>query len=263
MRSEVTFVNKNGVEYITFNELEKYSNLVCVYTTSKNNFRIVDEKDIESVKKQYELLKIALNAKEYVVPKQTHSTNVYVLKDEKGIYPESLKNVDAVVTDKKGIILSLVFADCTPIMLYDKEKKVISCVHSGWRGTLNSIVTETIKKMESQFSCSTKDIICLIGPTIKKCHFEVEDDVRSLFYDKYKYLPNINEIISKEKIVDGVKKYYIDTVLLNKTIMKSLGIKEENIIDCKICTVCESDKFHSHRKFKDSAGRSTLAVMLK
>ena len=263
MDTKITYIKDKNIEYITFDELDKYEELVCAFTTNKSSFRIVNDEDINLINGKYELLMQDLEASSYVVPKQTHSNNVYVLQDERGIYPENLVNVDAVVTNKKGVMLSLVFADCTPIMLYDKKKKVVACVHSGWRGTLNSIVTETIKKMESEFNCNLYDIICLIGPTIRKCHFEVDDDVKTLFYEKYNYLPNINEIIKKGEIKDDMQKYLIDTVTLNKTIMKNLGILEENIIDCNICTVCKCDTFHSHRKFKDKAGRSTLVVMLK
>ena len=65
------------------------------------------------------------------------------------------------------------------------------------------------------------------------------------------------------KLKNGKQKYYIDTVLLNKTIAINLGIKKENIIDSNICTVCNSEVCHSYRSEKELSGRSSLIMSIK
>ena len=165
--------------------------------------------------------------------------------------------------DKPNKILSLTYADCTPIYLFDYNKKVIGNIHSGWKGTLTRIVKNAIEEMVQKHGCNPKNIICAIGPTIRKCHFEVESDVKDLFFNEFKTLENIDDIIQYRGMVSDKDKYMIDTVEINKQVMKSMGILEENILDSKLCTVCNSDKFHSYRVDRDLSGRNTALICLK
>jgi len=60
----------------------------------------------------------------------------------------SIKNKlpgDAIVTKIKNVGIGILTADCAPILLYDPQKKIIGCIHSGWRGTLNGVIENTIK----------------------------------------------------------------------------------------------------------------------
>ena len=189
--------------------------------------------------------------------KQTHTKNVVIIENQNGMFPKELDDVDAMITKKEGKILSLVFADCTPIFVYDKEKKIVANIHSGWQGTLQKISFETLKKMINEFGCNPKDLICLFGPTIRKCHFEVDEDVKDKFIREYKDICNEEEFVTTSNI-EG--KYYLDTVYLNKKIMLNLGLAEENIIDSNICTVCNSNLIHSYRAEKENALRCTSLI---
>ncbi len=112
--------------------------------------------------------------------------------------------------------------------------------------------------MIDTYRCNPKDIICCIGPSIRKCHFKAQNDVWEMFYNEFLYTKRINDIISNGNT--GNSKYYIDTVLINKIILQEAGLKEENIIDSKICTVCNSDIMHSYRVYKELAGRNTAII---
>lgn len=163
------------------------------------------------------------------------------------------------ITNKNSKVLSLVFADCTPIYLFDKNKKVIGNIHSGWEGTLKQIVKKAINFMKEKYNCKADDIICVIGPTIRKCHFEVDQDLKNKFYNIFSYMEDINDIIEYSK---KTELYFIDTVQINKELLKEEGILEKNIIDCKICTYCNSNIMHSYRVEKENAGRSTAIISL-
>lgn len=80
-----------------------------------------------------------------------------------------------------------------------------------------------------------------------------------MFYERFKYFNEIDKIIKKSKN----NKYYIDTVLINKVILKREGLRNENIIDSKICTMCNSDVIHSYRSFGENSGRNTGIIVLK
>ena len=82
--------------------------------------------------------------------------------------------------------------------------------------------------MKDLYGCDPKDIIVCIAPSIKKCHFEVDKDVYKMFYEKFNRLGNLEKFIEQKN-----DKWYIDTVYINKEILKQAGIKEENIEDSR------------------------------
>ena len=113
--------------------------------------------------------------------------------------------------------------------------------------------------MIKDFACREQDIICCRGSSIRKCHFEVDKDVKDMFEQEYKNTKGINlEEIIEEKIKD--KKWNIDTILINRIILKNAGLKEENIIDSGLCSVCHSDKIHSYRAEKEGYGLNTALI---
>ena len=177
-----------------------------------------------------------------------------------GMFNKEFIDTDALTTKKKEKILSLTFADCTPIYLFDKNQKVIANIHSGWKGTVKKIAKKSVKFMKEKYSSNPEDIICVIGPTIRKCHFEVQQDVRDIFYNEFEYMKNIDDIIKYNK---ETKSYFIDTVEINKNLLQEEGIPEENIIDSNVCTYCNSNIIHSHRKAGKEAGRNTGLICLK
>lgn len=260
----VIHVNKNGVEYLQFRRLLQYEDKISHCFTLKDltfgdnsNFYDIKKNVLENYNKiASELL---LDGKNIVRPFQTHTNFVKNVTTEKGIFIEKLKDIDGLLTDRKDEVLSLTFADCMPIYLYDEKKNIIGNIHSGWKGTLNKIGKLAVEKMIKDYGSNPEDIICAIGPTIRKCHFEVDEDVKDMFYEAFKS----SNIISLGQIKDGKQKYYIDTVLANINMMRDLGLKDENIIDSKICTVCNSDKMHSYRVDKNLAGRNTAIIAIK
>ena len=176
---------------------------------------------------------------------------------------EELENVDGIVTDKKDIALLTTSADCISMLLYDTVKKAIGSIHSGWKGTLKGIIVKTIEKMLTEYQSKPKDIICCICPSIRQCCFEVDEDVKDLFYNKYKDLKNIDEIIKLGDKKEDKQKYYIDTVKINIELLKNIGLKEKNIIDSNICTMCHSKEFHSYRADGKDFGVNGAIIAIK
>ena len=77
-----------------------------------------------------------------------------------------------------------------------------------------------------------------------------------MFKMEFEYTGRINDIIETGIKVDRIQKYNVDTTLINKIILKEVGLKDKNIIDSNICTVCNSDLFHSYRIDKEKSGRN-------
>ncbi len=262
----IIHIKKDNVEYLQFKKLNKYSDILThCFTLRELDFKGFNDykENKDFITENYNKICNALDLKyEYICrPNQTHTKNVKcVYEGDEGIYLDKFKNVDALVTNKKNKALVLAFADCMPLVFFDPIKKVIANTHSGWRGTLKRISEETVKCMIKEYNSNPENIICLIGPTIRKCHFEVDKDVKDLFYNEFKNLENIDNYITKQ---NEKEKYNIDAVQINKQMLLDLGLKQKNIIDSKICTVCNKDKIHSYRADKENSGRNIMLICLK
>lgn len=256
---EIVHIKKDGVEYIQFKRLLQYPEIQHCYTI-KNGINFKTGEDGESLKENYKKIckPLELNNKNIVKPHQTHTDRV-----ERVDYVQEFDEVDGVITNKPNITLLTTSADCTSLLLFDPVKKVIGDVHSGWRGTLSKIGKKAVQKMIDEYGSNPKDIICCICPHIRKCHFEVEEDVANMFKREFEYTGRLNEIIEEGRKIDRIQKYHIDTTLINKIILEEIGLLKGNIIDSNNCTVCQKDLFHSYRVEKELSGRNGAIISLK
>lgn len=272
----VIHVKKEGVEFLQFRKLLEYSDIVnhC-YTLGTNvNFRTARVNKEKLPAEEYnknlnDYINIAKAINEDYVNivkcNQNHTNNIKevkakINKDTPDFNLNEYDNTDGLVTNKQDIILSTTNADCILLLFFDPVKKVIANVHSGWKGTLQRISIKAIKRMKEEYGCNPIDILCFICPSIRKCHFEVDKEVKDKFLNEFKDLSNIKDII-EEKMPN--KKWNIDTVLINETILIKEGLKKENIIDSKICSVCNCNKVHSFRVEKEGYGLETALINLK
>ena len=252
----IIHVKKGDVEYLQFKELLKYSDRVQ-HAYSLKPLQFSDEND--QAPANYEKICEALNidSNKIIKSAQKHTD---VVKDIKEYTTENFEFVDGFITNKKNIPLVTKYADCTPIILYDKIKNVIGNVHSGWRGTLQKISVEAVRLMEEKYNCNPADIIVCIGPCIKQCHFQVEED----FIDKFKQeFGNVEKYYKIGEVVEGKQKYYFDTTNLIIDYLTEIGINRENIFDSNICSVCNVANMSSYRAEKEKADRNMNIVMLK
>lgn len=272
----VIHVNKDGLQYLQFRRLLEYQNVINhAYTLGLDvNFRTAKPDKTEITKEEYQKAIISFknicdalgsDYKHIVKTNQEHTKEVKIVnKKYNSEIPDmnlsEYDNTDGLITNKKNIILSTTNADCILLLFFDPVNKVIANVHSGWKGTLQRISVETVKKMKDEYNCNSKNIICCICPSIRKCHFEVEKDVKDLFYNEFKNLEWIDNII--EETIKGLK-WHIDTVLINKIILEQEGLETKNIIDCGICSVCNQDLIHSFRAEKQGYGLETALIELR
>ena len=272
----IIHVNKNGVQYIQFRKLLEYNDIIrhayslgtdVNFRTAKVNKQKISRDEYELAINSYKNLcdSIGSNYIKTVKTNQNHTDTIKVAnkkikEDEPDFNLEEYKETDGLVTNKKNLILSTTNADCILLLLFDPIKEVIANVHSGWRGTLQRISTKAIEKMEKEYNCNPKDIICCICPSIRKCHFEVEKEVKDMFEEEFKNIIEKNNIITE---TISSKKWTIDTVLINQIILEEKGLKKENIIDSKLCSVCNSNLVHSYRVEKEGYGLETAIIELK
>ncbi len=273
----VIHVEKEGIQYLQFRKLLKYSDIITHgyslgidknFRTARANKQKLPEQEAKKAIKDYENLGKCIDIKlnKMVKPNQAHTDKIqivekHILENEPDFNLEVYDKTDGLITNKKDIALATTNADCILLLFFDPVNKVIANVHSGWRGTIQRISVKTVQKMVNKFNCKPENIICCICPSIRKCHFEVENDVKEIFEKEFKDLKieQNNDIMEKQK---DKEKWNIDTVLINKILLKQEGLKQENIIDSGICSVCNSDLIHSYRVERQGYGLATALIKI-
>lgn len=220
-------------------------------------FNLGDER--EKVLENFRILGSLFEAKpeDFVLTQQTHSVNVrHVGREDrgKGIFRErDYTDVDALMTDEEGVILSAFSADCVPILFYDKGHRAIASCHSGWRGTHGRILARVIEAMQREFSSKPEEIYIAIGPSICKNCYEVSEDVGEAFLDAF---PALREETKNASPIERVseEKFHIDLWELNRWIALENSIPAENISVSGYCTMERPDLFFSHRYSQGKRG---------
>ena len=176
--------------------------------------------------------------KNFISPQQVHGCNIEIAKPIGGTIP----NTDAVILTHKGYTLTLNFADCTPIILYDTKQHIAAGIHAGWRGTAQLIAQKTGLKMITELGSSPQNIVAAIGPCISKCCFKVGD-----------------EVINALQPYTAYSGKFVDLKETNKRQLEELGITEIDI--SSYCTICNQDNFFSYRSTK-TPNRHNLILCL-
>lgn len=178
-----------------------------------------------------------------ITPIQTHSDHIEIV-DKKNEYPDT----DGLILAELNTMIYLRFADCTPLIFYDKANKIGAISHAGWRGTAAKIGVKTIEKMGVNFGTKPKDIIALIGPAISLCCYEVSEDVKEQL---------LQTVSGKSNLSTGKN---VDLKGINARQLQEIGV--ENIDICPYCTSCNNDLFYSYRKEQGTKSRHYAVMIL-
>ncbi len=237
---------KNCVHLVTQKDSTQPYSFSLALHTNENPSEIIKNRDFFS--KEFPNM-------HFIVANQTHSNNIHIVTETKtegwSSLDTAIENCDALITKQKNIMLTILTADCVPILLFDKKQNIISAVHAGWKGTEQKIVYKTIEKMKEIFNSNPKDILATIAPSIGKCCYEVDWRVSKHF----KEIENAYE--------NRGKKQMLDLPYINKVQLLQAGIDEHNIELSNVCTACEVKNYFSYRKEKGCSGRFMSMIGLK
>ena len=183
-------------------------------------------------------------AKRIVSPVQTHSDHIDIV-DERNEYPDT----DGLILTQPDSAIYLRFADCTPLIFYDKAHNIGAISHAGWKGTAARIGVKTVAKMVLNYSTKPEDIIALIGPAISICCYEVSEEVK-------------DKLLSTVKNTEGLfNNRNVDLKKINARQLEEIGVK--NIDICLYCTSCNNDLFYSYRKENATKERHFAVLKLE
>lgn len=198
---------------------------------------------------------------DFVCTDQTHTTTVLqVGKDEKGYGVTREKpytDVDGLITNEPGVILSTFYADCVPLYFVDPVHKAIGLSHSGWRGTVGRMGQKTLEAMAEAYDTKPEDVYAAVGPSICQECYEISEDVAMHFYTEFD--GHGDEIL----ITKGSGKYQLDLWKTNEIVLLEAGIKPEHLVVTNVCTCCNSEVLFSHRASQGKRGNLAAFLMLK
>ena len=183
---------------------------------------------------------------------QVHSSDVIWTT---GSRPENVRHrkADAILTDRPEVTLFMRFGDCVPIVLHDPLKKVVGVVHAGWIGTVNGIVSETVRTMQAAYRSNPGDILAAIGPSVAVHHYEVGPEV--IDQVETAFGADANDFIIREN-----GSTYFDLWRANQFLLEDIGVDEIEISG--ICTACNLDDWFSHRGEHGETGRFGVLIAL-
>ena len=217
----------------------------------------LDETD-ENVTKNFEILGRALGfgIDDLVLTRQIHSDIVRVVtrEDCNGCFHRNYPECDALVTNDAGVALVVFTADCTPLLLHDPVTGAVGAAHAGWRGTAAQISAKTVETMVRQFGCDPANIRAAIGPNVGFCHFETDADVPEAMIAAFGQE-------ARAFIRPVGNKYYVNLKEINALSLRRVGVTHIEISDA--CTMCQPDRFWSHRITGSNRGSQGAVIVCK
>lgn len=264
---------RKEMEYLTFPIFEETGAVTHLVSTrlggvsrgdcASLNFSYVRDTDKAAVDENFRRMAEVFDAEmdAFVCSDQTHTTNVRLVTEKdrgKGVTRQrDYSDVDGLVTDVPGLILSTFYADCVPLLFFDPIRRAIGCSHSGWRGTAGEMGRVTVEAMEKYFGSRPEDILAAVGPSICRDCYEVGEEVAEEF-------ENLFSGESGEVLIEkGNGKYLLDLWKANEKVLLSAGIRKEHLAVTDICTCCNPEYLFSHRASRGKRGNIGAFIMLK
>ncbi|MCS6906457.1 MAG: peptidoglycan editing factor PgeF [Anaerolineales bacterium] len=253
----------NGLHYYTFETLDRYGVCHAIFTrkggvspppwASLNVGGTVGD-DMERVrenrKRTFEAL--GLSSQRAYDVWQVHSAEVLCVDAPRA--PDQIpQKADALLTNKRNVHLFMRFADCVPILLFDRARGVIGIVHAGWQGTINRIAEKAVYKMEKEYGSAAEDIWAGIGPSVGAHHYPVGEEI---WESACSLIPEV--VQQSFGVHQG--KYWFDLWTANKLLLEGAGVGEVEVAG--ICTACNLEEWYSHRAEYGKTGRFGVVISL-
>lgn len=181
---------------------------------------------------------------------QVHGTKVYPVREAAEAQPALPPQADAAVTRLVGVPLTVMTADCLPVLFCDRAGSVVATAHAGWRGLCDGVLEQTVAAMGAPSS----EILAWLGPAIGSSAFEVGDEVRSAFVAQ--------DPAAAEAFVPGMSagKWLADLYRLARQRLNAVGV--EQIYGGQLCTFSDPARFYSYRRDGQTGRMSGLIWLM-
>lgn len=196
--------------------------------------------------------------------RQVHGRAVRVLRDD-GSRVDAGKDRpagDAVVSDVPGLALTVLVADCVPVLLVDPQRGAAAAVHAGWRGTCAGVVAAAVSTMVRELGSRPDQLIAALGPSIRPCCYEVGEELIDAFRAAEHTDADIARWFPRVSTTQGTTSLRLDVARANHDQLTAAGVDASHIFDCGLCTKTHRETFDSFRADGDRAGRMAAIVVV-
>ncbi len=218
----------------------------CSQLRAESAFRIFP---FEGLQKKYHLTDMMLL-------NQEHGIQGIVVSKEEPLRAVNLRHYkgDFLVTNQKTIGLSVLTADCLPLVFYDVEHAAIGVAHAGWRGSVKGIAQKTLETMQKEYRTRVEAVKVFFGPCAKNCCYEVDAP----------FLERLDgDAFAQQSIVQRGKKHYFDLPLYNSFKLRAMGVAADSLhFQENRCTMC-TPNYCSYRGQNGTKMRNITVVSLK
>jgi polyphenol oxidase len=161
--------------------------------------------------------------------------------------------VDGLITDEPSCALTMNYADCAPVFLYDPANRAIGLGHAGWQGAIKDLPGALVRAMQDAFGSEPGDLLAAVGPSIGACCYEVGEPVVGQV--KASFAGGAGLLYQNE----GPRPHF-DLPEANRQRLLDAGVRQIEMSG--LCTACRTDLFFSHRAEKGLTGRFGVMFML-
>jgi hypothetical protein len=191
---------------------------------------------------------------------QTHLVGVHQVHSPNAVFIDApwtaeRPHADALVTTTPGLVISILTADCAPVLLADKQAGITGAAHAGWKGAMNGVLEATVALMRER---GALDIAAAIGPCIHKASYEVGPEFEARFVDSD---PANTRFFAPGK----ADRRHFDLPGFCASRLKAVGVERIDILPLDTCAL--SARFHSNRRaLHEKAGdygRNCAAIALR
>lgn len=169
---------------------------------------------------------------------------------------DALAATDAVVTATPGIALTVMVADCVPVVVYDPDRHVVALAHAGWAGTVARICSATVRVMAERFGCDPARLLAAVGPSIGPEAYEVGPDVADRA--RAAFGPDVDQVVLPAA-ADG--KHRFDLWRANALDLEQAGVPPASIEVAGRSTTDRLDELYSHRAERGTGRFAAVAVL--
>ncbi len=166
-------------------------------------------------------------------------------------------HADAMITQARGLALTLRFADCVPVMFHDCANGAIGIAHAGWKGIVNGVLVETVRAMMREYGSRPQDIVAGVGPCIGPEKFEVGEDVAA----EIQAAVSVDVICRRgESETRPYTKPRVDLWKAAASQLTHTGVGQVEVAG--ICTASNTHEWFSHRAEQGKTGRFGAVIVL-
>jgi YfiH family protein len=214
-----------------------------------------------------------------VALRQFHS-NLVIVVSGADAGRERPRKADGAITAEPGLLIAIQTADCIPVLVADKRRRVVGAFHAGWRGTVKRIVELGVGRMRLEFGSQPEDLIAAIGPGVGQCCYAVGEEVVTEFESQFRYGRDLfREVFDSDPVRTKYPMLFLtqrapghsaigpaehlDLIEANRRQLLDAGVKASAISLTGGCTNCHTDMFFSHRASRGHAGRMMSVIGMR